>query len=85
MLNKGEASKLVKTTFDIWKARFYHKKALLVPTLQKDWSKEGVSAIIADHGSFTAEPEIVTQMLLCVTMPLNYGQHWRCSVIIVPP
>lgn len=65
LLNKGEASKLVKTTFDIWKARFYHKKALLVPTLQKDWSKEGVSAIIADHGSFTAEPEIVTQMLLC--------------------
>lgn len=39
LLNKGEASKLVKCTFDIWKARFYHKKVLLVPTLQKDWSK----------------------------------------------
>lgn len=63
MLNKGEAVKTVKTSFDIWKAGFCHKKSLLVPTLQKDWSKEGSASSRFNHSLHIAQPSL-TQMIV---------------------
>lgn len=35
LLNKREATKTVKTGFDIWKGRFFHKKPFIGPSTRE--------------------------------------------------
>lgn len=100
LLNKREAAKTVKTGFDIWKGRFYHKKPFIGPNTREGLIKRrqhcssAMSAMTCRthdkhmrcfHPNALCFAYQATQLLPCVNMALNSGRQWCCSVLITAP